>query len=88
LPVEGGWSAILRLPDTLDEYEFVLALLEEDSVLVQPGFFYDFEDDGYLVLSLLTPEPDFRQGLDLILKRFRGERAASTRSSRDLPSDQ
>jgi alanine-synthesizing transaminase len=87
LPVEGGWCAILHLPETHDEYEFVLALLEEDGVLVQPGFFYDFEAEGYLVLSLLTPEADFREGVSLILKRFRGERAASMQSSRDLPSD-
>jgi len=86
-PVEAGWYAILPLPAGHDEYEFVLGLLEHDDVLVQPGFFYDFEAEGYVVLSLLTPVADFEAGVDRILARLRGERAASTPSFRDLPSN-
>src|SRR5262249_39537875 len=43
LHLEGGWYALVRLPDFVDETAFVLALLGEDGVLAQPGFFYDFE---------------------------------------------
>ena len=32
-------------------------------VLVQPGYFYDFESEAYLVVSLLTPEAIFREGI-------------------------
>jgi alanine-synthesizing transaminase len=63
LPVEGGWSAALRLPATLDEEETVLALLAEEDVLVHPGFFFGYPFEAVLVLSLL-PEPGaFREAM-------------------------
>ncbi|MCC6861033.1 MAG: pyridoxal phosphate-dependent aminotransferase [Bryobacterales bacterium] len=67
LPVEGGWYAILRLPRTRGEEEWALELLELDSVLVQPGYFYDFDSEAFLVLSLLTPPDIFRRGVERIL---------------------
>lgn len=56
LPVEGGWYAVLRVPSTRTDDEWVLHLLDAADVLVQPGYFFDFEKPGHLVLSLL-PEP-------------------------------
>ena len=56
LDVEGGWSAVVRVPSTRGEEEWVMALLAEDGVLVHPGYFFDFPAEAYLVLSLL-PEP-------------------------------
>lgn len=53
LRVEGGWSAVLRVPRTIPEEEMVLRLLAQAHVLVHPGFFFDFPDDAYLVVSLL-----------------------------------
>jgi hypothetical protein len=35
-------------------------------VLVQPGFFYDFETEAFLVLSLLTAEGMFREGVERV----------------------
>jgi hypothetical protein len=32
-------------------------------VLAQPGYFYDFERSGFLVLSLLTLPKVFREGV-------------------------
>ena len=69
LPVEGGWYATLQVPHVKSEEEWTLDLLETCGVLTQPGFFYDFESEAFLVLSLLTHETDFREGLDLILER-------------------
>lgn len=67
LQVEGGWYAILRVPPVKSEEDWVVELLESYGVLVQPGFFYDFPRQGaHLVLSLLTPEPVFQEGLRLI----------------------
>lgn len=63
LPVEGGWSAVLRLPRTRSEEAWALGLLSDAQVLVQPGYFYDFEDEPYAVLSLLTPQGEFADGL-------------------------
>ncbi len=55
LQVEGGWYAVLRVPVTRSDEDLAIDLLRQASVLVHPGHFYDFSDDGYLVLSLLTP---------------------------------
>jgi len=56
LASEGGWYAVLQVPATLTEEERVLRLLEERNVLVHPGYFFDFPNEAYLVLSLL-PRP-------------------------------
>ncbi|MGB8988722.1 MAG: pyridoxal phosphate-dependent aminotransferase [Candidatus Sulfotelmatobacter sp.] len=63
LVVEGGWYAVLRVPVTQTDEELAVDLLREKSVLVHPGHFYDFPSDGYLVLSLITPENEFREGI-------------------------
>lgn len=58
----GGWSAVLRLPRVHSEEEWALALLDR-RVVVHPGYFYDFADDGYLVLSLIVDPGLFAEGL-------------------------
>jgi alanine-synthesizing transaminase len=69
LAAEGGWYAILEAPRIDPEEEWVLKLLIEDDVLVQPGFFFDFDREAFLVLSLLTPDTAFREGVRRILAR-------------------
>lgn len=64
-PPDGGWSAVLRVPCLGDPDDLPLALLAAD-VLVHPGYFYDLPSDGYLVVSLLTPEGDFRAGVGVL----------------------
>jgi alanine-synthesizing transaminase len=67
--VEGGWSAVIRVPATRSEETLVLDLLERDHVLVHPGYFFDFPHEAFLVASLL-PEPDaFREGIARLLAR-------------------
>jgi hypothetical protein len=70
LQVEGGWYATLQAPRVKSEEEWVLDLLSHCHVLVQPGFFYDFESEAYLVLSLLTREADFMEGVERLLARI------------------
>ncbi len=60
LDVEAGWYATVV---TTQADDFVETLLRDHDVLVQPGYFYDFENSGYLVLSLLTPPDIFRAGV-------------------------
>jgi aspartate/methionine/tyrosine aminotransferase len=67
LHVEGGWYAVLRLPAVLDDEAWALELLRAADVLVQPGYFYDFEDGPYVVLSLLTQEAVLREGVGRLL---------------------
>jgi aspartate/methionine/tyrosine aminotransferase len=73
LEVQAGWYAILRVPAHGSDEDLCLSLLQEQSVLVQPGYFYDFRQDGFLVLSLITPRNVFREGLTRLL-RFISER--------------
>jgi alanine-synthesizing transaminase len=69
LPADGGWSAVVRVPATRSEESLVLELLEQDSVLVHPGFFFDFPHEAFLVVSLLPEPPEFARGVQLIQDR-------------------
>jgi alanine-synthesizing transaminase len=66
LEIEGGWYAVLRVPATRSDDELALALLEDGCVYVHPGHFYDLPE-GYIVLSLITPERDFALGMERVL---------------------
>jgi aspartate/methionine/tyrosine aminotransferase len=68
LAVEGGWYLIVQVPRLRTEEEWTLELLARCNVLVQPGFFYDFESEAFLVLSLLTVPHMFREGLMRLLQ--------------------
>ena len=54
LRAEGGWYIVIQVPGTRSEEAWALGLLRDRNVLVQPGFFYDFESEAYLIVSLLT----------------------------------
>lgn len=51
--VQGGWYAALHFDGEEDE-ALTLRLLEEKKILVQPGFLFDFDEDGWIVISLLS----------------------------------
>jgi len=70
LAVEAGWSVVLRVPATRSDEDLALNLLQEQGVLVHPGHFYDFPQPGYLVLSLIGPEPEFAEAFRLLLSYF------------------
>jgi len=67
LNVEAGWYAVLRVPATRPDEDLAIDLLEKHDVYVHPGHFYDFPGEGYLVVSLITPEQDFAEGIRRIL---------------------
>ncbi len=67
---QGGWYAILKVSSKMTDEEFAIDLLGQQNVLVQPGYFYDFDEEGYLVLSLL-PEPQiFEEGVRRLCYNF------------------
>lgn len=68
LEVEGGWYAILRVPVTRTDEQLAIELIEQHDVLIQPGHFYDFHRDGYLIVSLITPQQTFSEGVKRILR--------------------
>jgi alanine-synthesizing transaminase len=67
LPVEGGWSAIIRVPRIESDEALALRLIEEHGVVVHPGYFFDFDADGYIVVSLLTEPEIFNEGIARII---------------------
>ena len=62
LPVDGGWYAILEVPRQLDEDGWVELLVSQERVIVHPGHFFDFDCDGFLVVSLLPEPAVFHEG--------------------------
>ena len=68
LEVEAGWYAVLRVPVTQSDEDLAIEILRKHSVLVHPGHFYDFPNDGYLIVSLITPVQDFRKGIAKVLE--------------------
>jgi len=70
LEVEGGWYAVLRVPATLPDEELAIELLGNHDVYVHPGHFYGFSSDGYLVVSLMTPEDEFGEGVRRIFEHL------------------
>ncbi len=62
--VLGGWYAVVRLGE--DDEELTLRLLREKHVLVQPGFFFDFDEDGWVVISLLQEPTLFKNAIERI----------------------
>ena len=68
--VLGGWYAVIRLGE--DDEELTLRLLREKHVLVQPGFFFDFDEDGWVVVSLLQDPALFKEAVERILYITRG----------------
>ncbi len=71
LKAEGGWYAVLKLPDILSEDEWALEFLRKDHVFIHPGYFFDFDQESYMVLSLLPSLSIFQEGLRRILARIK-----------------
>jgi alanine-synthesizing transaminase len=67
LDVEGGWYAVLRVAATRPDEELAVDLLEKRGVYLHPGSFFGFSGDRYLVVSLITPEQEFDEGIERII---------------------
>ena len=66
--VEGGWSAVVRVPATRSEEALAVDLLQREHVLVHPGFFFDFPHEAFVVVSLLPAEDVFRGAFERVLR--------------------
>lgn len=67
LRVDAGWYAVMRVPATVTDEERAITLLEQHSVVLHPGHFYDFAEDGYLVISLIVPPEVFAEAISRVL---------------------
>jgi len=77
LEVEGGWYAVLRIPALVPDEQTVLVLLER-GVWVHPGYFFGMAESGWLVVSLLGPEPEFSAGIARLVDYFRANRTGGS----------
>jgi aspartate/methionine/tyrosine aminotransferase len=68
LHVDGGWSAVVRVPSTRSEDRLVLDLLARERVLVHPGYFFDFPREAFLVVSLLPDRDVFSDAVARVLR--------------------
>ena len=64
LHVEGGWSVIMQLPSMLEEEEWLNRLLQQENVLLQPGYFFDMPSGAFAVASLITEPKAFGEGIE------------------------
>jgi alanine-synthesizing transaminase len=71
LKVEGGWYAMVHIPALEPDEQTILALLER-GVWVHPGYFFGMPESGWLVVSLLGPEAEFRRGVAGLMEYFKG----------------
>jgi alanine-synthesizing transaminase len=67
LEADGGWYAVLRVRATRSDEDCAINILRNHHTLIHPGHFYDFSRENYLVLSLITPAEEFREGIQRIL---------------------
>jgi len=75
LPVDAGWYAILEVPRIHTDDAWIELLLDRAQVIVHPGYFFDFPDDGFLVVSLLPSPPVLHEGITRALEVIRAESA-------------
>ena len=68
LSAQGGWYAVLATENLKDEETFVTGLLKDEGVLAHPGYFFDFEASGYVVVSLLPAAEIFCQAAGRLLR--------------------
>lgn len=69
LQVEAGWYAVLRVPALGSDEDLAVRLVER-GISVHPGYFFGFGGNGWVVVSLLTPEEEFRRGVEEICRFF------------------
>lgn len=63
---EGGWNGIIRLPRTRSDEVWALELLDQKGIYVFPGYFFDMNDSGCIVVSLLQREEIFHGAIQEI----------------------
>ncbi len=68
LTTEGGWNAVVRVPALRTEERLVLGLLEDERILVHPGYFFDFAHEAFVILSLLPSPGVFQTAAARVLR--------------------
>jgi hypothetical protein len=70
LPIEAGWYAMIQIPRTRTDDDWVELLAEREGLIAHPGYFFDMDEPGTMVVSLLL-EPDvFREAIGRAVGRW------------------
>ena len=72
-PRGGMWSAVVGLPEGVEDSAAALTLLRRHGVLVHPGFLFDFPTPDRLVVSLLPEPAVFDRAMEALAMVCRGE---------------
>jgi alanine-synthesizing transaminase len=67
LRIEGGWYAIIQLPQKQSDDEWAESILMHKNILVQPGHFFDIEQKSCIVLSLLPVTDLFKRAVEQVI---------------------
>ena len=67
---QGGWYAVLEFEDQISDDDRTMNLIQNQNVLVHPGYFFGFDRDGFLIVSLLTQPEIFQEGIEKILRQM------------------
>jgi alanine-synthesizing transaminase len=70
LPAEAGWYAVVQIPAVKPEETLVVDLLDRAGILVHPGYFFDFEREAFLVLSLLGEPTSFSSAISRLFSEI------------------
>ena len=71
LECEGGWYLTIQVDTHMTDEALALELLEKRGVLVHPGYFYDFSEGAFLVMSLLPSRETFLEGAKLLAEALK-----------------
>ncbi len=70
LTTSGGWNTIIELPKIISEDEWVKKLLVQKKCLTYPGYFFDFEKEAFITISLIIEKEKLIYGLEKIVEVF------------------
>lgn len=70
---EGGFYLFAKIENkvagkTMNDEDFVIGLMEKTNIFVHPGYFYDYDDGVYILISLLMPKDKFKKCLEEIIE--------------------
>ncbi len=70
LASEGGWYAVIESNRSMNDENLAMDLLERCGVLTHPGYFFDFDEGHFLVVSMLPPTSLFREAVEKMAAYF------------------
>ena len=68
LPVDAGWSAVLRASQSKSRTDLAETLVSEAGVVVHPGSLFGFPGQRFVVVSLIGPQQTFAEGMKTLNK--------------------